>query len=58
METRTIEHYCDLMDNLLACVSFEVYRINIESRKRIRHDTVEVHKRETSYLEGIYGAGD
>ena len=56
MKTRTIEHYCDLMDNLLACVNFEDYDIGIESRRRIRHDLVQVHKRETRYLDGIYGA--
>ena len=58
MKTRTIEHYCDLIDNLLGCVDFEDYRIDSEVRTRIRNDVVEVHKRETRYLEGIYGAED
>ena len=58
MKTRTIEHYCDLMDNLIACVNFEDYSIDIESRRRIRNDLVAVHKRETRCLEGIYGAED
>ena len=55
MKTRTIEHYCDLIANLLACVEFEDYDIDSEVRTRIRNDVVEVHKRETRYLEGIYG---
>ncbi len=58
MKTRTIEHYCDLIDNLLGCVDFEDYSIDNEVRTRIRNDVVEVHKRETRYLEGIYGAED
>ena len=58
MKTRTIEHYCDLIDNLLGCVDFEDYSIDSEVRTRIREDVVEVHKRETRYLEGIYGAED
>ena len=56
MKTRTIEHYCDLIDNLLGCVDFADYRIDSEVRTRIKNDIVEVHKRETRYLEGIYGA--
>ena len=58
MKTQTIEHYCDLVDNLLACVDFEDYSINSEVRTRVRNDIVEVHKRETRYLEGIYGTED
>ena len=58
MKTRTIEHYCDLIDNLLDCVDFEDYDIDSEVRTRIRNDVVKVHKRETRYLEGIYGAED
>ena len=58
MKTRTMEHYCDLIDNLLACVDFEDYSISSEVRTRIRNDIVEVHKRETRYLEGIYGTED
>ena len=57
-KTRTIEHYCDLIDNLLGCVNFEDYRIDSEVRTRIRNDVVKVHKRETRHLEGIYGAED
>ena len=56
MKTRTIGHYCDLIDNLLRCVDFADYRIDSEVRIRIRNDIVEVHKRETRYLEGIYRA--
>lgn len=58
MKTRIIEHYCDLIDNLLACVDFDDYTVDSEVRTRIRNDVVEVHKRETKYLEGIYGADD
>ena len=58
MKTRTIEHYCDLIDNLLACVDFEDYSVDSEVRIRISNDAVKVHKRETRYLEGIYGAED
>ncbi|KAK0510874.1 hypothetical protein JMJ35_006426 [Cladonia borealis] len=54
----TIGHYCDLIDNLLACVDFEDYSVDSEVRTRIRNDVVEVHKRETRYLAGIYGAED
>ena len=57
-KTRTIEHYCDLIDNLLRCVDFEDYNIDSEVRTRIRNDIVEVHKRETRYLEGRYKAED
>ena len=55
-KTRTIEHYCELIDNLLGCIDFEDYNIDSEVRTRIRNVVVEVHKRETRYLEGIYGA--
>ena len=55
-KTRTIEHYCDLIDNLLAFVDFEDYCIDSDVRTRIRNDVVEVHKRETRSLEGRYGA--
>ena len=58
MKTRTIGDYCDLIDNLLACVDFEDWSIDSEVRTRIRNDVVEVHKRETRSLEGIYGAED
>ena len=57
-KTRTIEHYCDLIDNLLECVEFEDYSIDNEVRTRIRNDVVEIHKRETRYLEDTYGAED
>ena len=56
MKTPTIEHYCDLINNLLGCVDSEDYSIDSEVRTRIRNDVVKVHKRETRYLEGIYGA--
>ena len=56
MKTRTIGHYCDLIDNLLACVDSEDYSVDSEVRTRIRNDVVEVHKRETRYLEGIHRA--
>ena len=55
-KTRTIEHYCGLIDNLLGCVDFEDYNIDSEVRTRIRNDVVEIHKRETRYLAGRYGA--
>ena len=55
-KTRTIEHYCDLIDNLLGWIDFEAYDIDSEVRTRIRNDVVEVHKRETRYLKGICGA--
>ncbi len=57
-DMKTIEHYCVLIGNLLGCVDFEDYSIDIEVRTRIRNDVVEIHKRETRYLEGIYGAED
>ena len=57
-KTQTIGHYCDLINNLLACVDFEGWSIDREVRTRIRNDVVEVHKRETRSLEGIYGAED
>ena len=58
MKTRTVEHYCALIDNLLRCVDSEDYTIDSVVRGRIRDDIVEVHKRETRYLEVIYGAED
>lgn len=58
MNTGTIEHYCDLIGNLLGCVNSEHYNIDTKIRTRIRNVVVEVHKRETRYLEVIYGAKD
>ena len=58
MKPGTIEHYCDLIDSLLACIDFEGYSVDSEVRTRIRNDVVEVHKRETRYLEGICGTED
>ena len=36
MKTRTVEHYCDLIDNLLRCVDSEDYTIDSVVRTRIR----------------------
>ena len=58
MKTQIIEHYCDLIGNLLRCVDSEDYGIDSAVRTRIRDDVVEVHKRETRYLKDIYGAED
>lgn len=58
MKTLTVEHHCGLIDNLLRCVDSEDYIIDSLVRTRIRDDVVEVHKRETRYLEVIYGAED
>lgn len=56
--TRTIENYCDLIDNPLACVDFEDWNIDSGARTRVRNDVVEVHKRETRSLEAMYGVED
>ena len=55
MRTQIVEHYCDLIGNPLRCVDSEYYGIDSVVRTRIRDDVIEVHKRETRYLENIYG---
>ena len=58
MKILTVEHYCDLIDNLLRRIESEDYTIDGVVRTRIRDDVVEVHKRETRYLAVIYGTED